>query len=153
MNPAAAQQQYLKAKVFTATPEQLQLMLYDGAIRFAEKGRLALEKSNFEESYTSLSRAQKIIVELSGSLRHSIAPELCGKLASLYNYVYRKLVQGSAERNVAAVDEGLVILRHQRETWMMLLDQLGKTKAAAAANQLDIPSPDSRMEMSISMQG
>lgn len=33
-------------RVFTATPEQLQMMLYDGAIRFAEQARPALEKKD-----------------------------------------------------------------------------------------------------------
>ena len=42
MNPNAAQN-YLRMRVMTATPEQLQMMLYDGAIRFAEQGRAALE--------------------------------------------------------------------------------------------------------------
>jgi flagellar protein FliS len=146
-------QNYLKAKVFTATPEQLQLMLYDGAIRFAEQGRLAIEKKSFEESYNALSRAMKIIVELSGSLNHKIAPDLCGKLAALYNYVYRNLVKASRERTVQPVEDALRILRHQRETWAMLLDQLGKQKAASAARNLDRPEPSARMEASISMQG
>jgi hypothetical protein len=35
----------------------------------------------------------------------------------------------------------------------MLLNQLGKTKAAAAARKLDMPEPSARMEASISMQG
>ena len=61
--------QYLRTKVLTATPEQLQLMLYDGAIRFAEQARLALQKKDFEGSYNGISRAQKIIAELSCALR------------------------------------------------------------------------------------
>lgn len=146
-------QSYLKTKVFTATPEQLQLMLYDGAIRFAEQGRLALEKKNFEESYNSISRAMKIIVELTSSLNHKVAPDLCGKLAALYNYVYRNLVKASTERNTQPVEDALKILRHQRETWAMLLDKLGKQKAASAARNLDMPEPSARMEASISMQG
>ncbi len=146
-------QNYLKTKIFTATPEQLQLMLYDGAIRFSEQGRMALEKKDYEGSYTALSRAQKIIAELNGSLRHKVAPELCGKLAGLYNYVYRKLLEGSIERKPEAVEEALKILRYQRETWVMLLDQLGKQKAAAAATKLDMPAPSARMEASISMRG
>ena len=48
-----------------------------------------------------------------------------------------------------SLDEALSLLRFQRETWAMLLDQLGKTKAAAAATQLDMPAPDSRMEHTI----
>src|SRR5438128_10905111 len=77
-------QNYLRTKVLTATPEQLQLMLYDGAIRFAEQAKAALQKKEFEQSYNAISRAQKIITELSCSLKHDLAPELCGKLSSLY---------------------------------------------------------------------
>jgi flagellar protein FliS len=146
-------QNYLKAKVFTATPEQLQLMLYDGAIRFADQGRIAIENKNFEESYNAISRAMKIIVELTSSLNHKVSPDLCGKLASLYNYVYRNLVKASTERKTQPLEDALKILRHQRETWAMLLDKLGKQRAASAASKLDMPEPNARMEASISMQG
>lgn len=148
MNPQAAQN-YLRTKVFTATPEQLQLMLYDGALRFGEQAKAALEKKEFENSYHMISRVQKIITEMNGSLKHEVAPELCGKLAALYNFVYRKLVEANVEHKIESLEEALGILRYQRETWVMLLDQLGKTKAAAVANRLDMPAPDARMEASI----
>ena len=56
MNAQHAQQNYLRTKVLTATPEQLQLMLYDGAIRFAEQAKVALLNKNYEESYRLISR-------------------------------------------------------------------------------------------------
>ena len=152
MNQQAAQN-YLRTKVMTATPEQLQLMLYDGAIRFGEQARIALTQKNFEVSYSCLSRATKIITELSSSLRHELAPELCGKLAALYNFVYFKLVEANIEHKVQSIDEALSILRYQRETWMLLLDQLGKSKAAKIATKIDLPAPNASMEASISMQG
>lgn len=152
MNNQAAQN-YLRTKVMTATPEQLQLMLYDGAIRFAEQARQALPQKNYDVSYTCLSRAQKIITELSSSLRHELAPEMCGKLAALYNFVYFKLVEANIEHKVQSLDEALNILRYQRETWVLLLDKLGKSKAAAVATKIDLPAPDAHMEASISMQG
>src|SRR5215207_1388828 len=99
MQPQAAQN-YLRAKVLTATPEQLQLMLYDGAIRFGEQARLALEQKKHEQSYELISRTQKIIAEMTASLKHDVSPELCGKLASLYNYVYRKLVEAIVEHTM-----------------------------------------------------
>src|SRR5579862_8569711 len=139
-------QNYLRTKVFTATPEQLQLMLYDGAIRFSEQARIALEQKKFDVSFDLLTRAQKIIAELTASLKHDVAPELCGKLSSLYNYVYRKLIEANVDHTLVPLDEALTILRYQRETWVMLLDSLGKTKAAAAASKLDLPAPNSRME-------
>ena len=152
MNQQAAQN-YLRTKVMTATPEQLQLMLYDGAIRFAEQARVALAQKNFEVSFSCLSRATKIITELSSSLRHELAPELCGKLAALYNFVYFKLVEANIEHKIQSIDEALSILRYQRETWMLLLDQLGKSKAAKIATKIDLPAPNASMEASISMQG
>jgi len=152
MNPQAAQN-YLRTKVLTATPEQLQLMLYDGALRFGEQARVALGQKNYEQSYALISRVQKILAELTGSLRHDVAPELCGKLAALYNFAFRKLVEANLQRATEPLDEALHLLRYQRETWSLLLAQLGKQKAAAAATHLDMPAPNSRMEASISMQG
>jgi flagellar protein FliS len=146
-------QNYLRTKIFTATPEQLQLMLYDGAIRFGEQARVALEKKNFEQSYTLLTKAQRIMAEMAGALKHDVAPELCGKLSSLYNYVYRKLIEANIEHRLEPLDEALHLLRYQRETWTMLLQQLGQQKAGAAATKIDMPGPDARMEASISMQG
>ncbi len=80
-------------------------------------------------------------------------PELCGKLSALYTFVYRKLIEANIDHELAPIEEALNILRYQRETWALLLDQLGKKKAAAAATRLDMPAPDARMEASISMQG
>lgn len=152
MNPQGAQS-YLKTRVFTATPEQLQMMLYEGAIRFAEQARPALEKKDWETSYNMISRAQRIITELNTSLKHDISPELCGNLAALYNYVFRKLIEANVEHKIEALDEAIKILRYQRETWALLLEQLGRQKAGNAAKALDIPAPSPRMETSISMQG
>jgi flagellar protein FliS len=148
MNQQAAQN-YLRTKVFTATPEQLQLMLYDGALRFGEQARVALEQRNYEQSYNMISRVQKIITEMQSGLRHEVAPELCKKMSALYNYIFRKLVEANLEHTIAAMDEALGMLRYQRETWTMLMEQLGKAKAAAAATTLDMPAPDARMENSI----
>src|SRR5690349_22568486 len=111
-----AAQNYLRTKVLTATPEQLQLMLYDGAIRFAEQARVALEKKDFEGSYNAISRAQKILAELQSGLRHDVSPELCSKLAALYNFVYRKLLEANVDHTLPPVQEALAILRYQRET-------------------------------------
>ena len=152
MNPQGAQS-YLRTQVFTATPEQLQMMLYDGAIRFSEQARPALAAQQWETSYTLISKAQKILNELMGNLRHDIAPELCGRLSSLYNYVYRMLVEANTQHKVESLDEAVKILRYQRETWQMLLQQLGRQKAAEAVRKLDVPAPSARMEASISMQG
>jgi flagellar protein FliS len=152
MNPQGAQN-YLRTKVMTATPEQLQLMLYDGALRFGEQARIALEKKNYEESYHAISRVQKIITEFTSTLRHDVFPELTGKLAALYNFAYRRLIEANIDHNMEALDDAMNVLRYQRETWQMLLQQMSQQKAALAAKNLDIPAPSDRMEATISMHG
>ena len=151
MNPQAAQQNYLRTRVLTATPEQLQMMLFDGAVRFAEQGRIGLLQKNWEQSHNNISRCQKIIAELTGSLRHDLDPDLCGKLASLYTFAYKKLVEANVDHTIEAIDEALNVLKYQRETWALLLDKLGKDKAGKAAQTINAPAPDSRMEESIRM--
>jgi flagellar protein FliS len=152
MNPQAAQK-YLKTKVMTATAEQLQMMLFDGAVRSCEQARIALEKKDYERSFQSLSKAQAIVNQLICGLKVEVAPDLCKKLKGLYSFAYRRLVDANLHHRIESLDEALNILKFQRETWAMLMEQLGKHKAAAAAATIDIPAPDARMEASISMQG
>ena len=150
---AAVANQYLRTKVLTATPEQLQMMLFDGALRFCEQARTALAEKKFEQSYNLISRVQRILLELNCSLKHDVQPDLCSKLAALYNYAYRKLIEANVRHDPASLDATIGILKYQRETWAMVLDQLGKQKAAVAANKLDLPAPSEKMEASISLQG
>jgi flagellar protein FliS len=152
MNPNAAQN-YLRAKVMTATPEQLQMMLFDGALRFGEQGRAALQAKKFDESFEAITRVQKIVMELRCSLKRELYPELCDKLAGIYTYVYKKLIEANVEHKVESLEEAVKLLKFQRETWAMLLEKLAKDKAARAATAIDMPAPDERMEASISMQG
>src|SRR5580693_4788138 len=96
--------QYLKTQVMTASPEMLQLMLWDGAIRFAEQGRQAILKKEIEASYHALLRSQKIMMEMVTSLKHDISPDLCKNLSGLYTFIHRKLVEANTTKVVAHVD-------------------------------------------------
>jgi len=152
MNPQAAQH-YLRTRVLTATPEQLQLMLYDGALRFGQQARIAIQAKNYALSYNLIMRVEGIITEMNGSMKRDVAPELCGKLSALYNYAYRKLIEANIHHKVDALDEAMQVLKYQRETWVLLMNELTRQKAQAAAARLDIPAPHAAMEASISMHG
>lgn len=125
---AAPRDEYLKTTVMTASKEMLTLMLWDGAIRFAEQGKDAILRKDIEGSYKAIVRAQKIITELTTSLRHDLNPDLTGKLAALYNFIYRRLVDANLQKEAKFVDDALEIMRHQRETWVMVMDKLSKEK-------------------------
>ena len=138
--PAAAAANYLRAKVLTATPEQLQLMLYDGAIRFAEQGKTALIERRFDKSFESLTRAQDIVSQLKSGLRHDVAPDVCANLTRLYDFAHNRLVQANLHHETAAIDDALQVLRYQRETWVLLMAELTRNKAAEVARTLPVPT-------------
>ncbi|MEX0777795.1 MAG: flagellar export chaperone FliS [Phycisphaeraceae bacterium] len=125
---------YLRTKILTASPEELRLMLYEGAIRFCRQALPALQSKNFEASYNALMRAQKIVLELSTSLNPDVAPDLCERLGALYTYIYRKLVDANLERKPELVSEALRLLEYEKETWQMLMKKLvqGDTNLSGA---------------------
>lgn len=155
MKPQVSQQakNYLRTRVMTATREQLQMMLFDGAVRFAQQARAALEKNDFETSHAMLTRTQHIVLELNRALNHKQDPELCGKLAALYNFTYKKLVLANLKRDIVPLDEAIRILNYQRETWALLMEQIAKQKAAEVASKIDVPAPSAKMEAMISLKG
>jgi flagellar protein FliS len=115
--------QYLRNAVLTATPEQLQLMLFDGAIRNATRGQEAMAAKDIEGMFNALDRAQRIMLQLSAGLRREANPQLVDQMTALNDFVYRRLVHANMKRDAQAVDDALRILRHQRETWVLLMEK------------------------------
>ena len=113
------------------------MMLYEGAIRFCRQGRSALEAKDYEGSYNGLMRAQKIMLELSTSLRPEAGvPGLCEKLEALYTYIYKRLVEANTGHEVSAVDEVIELLEYEKQTWQMLMDRLAKQDDDPSSNDL-----------------
>jgi flagellar protein FliS len=147
--PARASQEYLKSAVMTASPEQLQLMLLDGAVRHAQRGREALEKNDIAGAFNGFERAQRIVLELNNGLRREVNPELVDQMAALYDFIYRRLIDANIHREIEAAEEALRILRHQRETWAMLIERLARETphSALARPTPPVASEDSTLSI------
>jgi flagellar protein FliS len=124
----ALENPYLRDAVLTATPEQLQLMLYDGAIRFCNQAKDAIGRKDFETSFEKLTRAQNIVLEMQNGLRYDINPELCGRVSSIYSFLYRKLLDANIQRSVQDIDDALRVLQVERETWQILVDKVNRVR-------------------------
>lgn len=146
MNPAPATSEYLKSAVLTATPEQLQLMLYDGAIRLALKAGDALRANDREAAFNALDRAQRIALELSNGLNRDANPEIADQMIALHTFVYRRLVEANINQDLGALDDALRILRHQRDTWQIVVDKVRQLHAegGAPASRASPPPPPTR---------
>ncbi len=122
---------YLQTKVMTASTAELRLLLFDGALKYAEQGKAALEAGDHEAAYEGISRCQDILIELINSLQPQHSPELYQQLSSLYTFMYTRLIAAVGERSPAIVEEVLRLLRYERETWSMLLERLAEENVAA----------------------
>ncbi len=74
--------QYKQNAVFTATPEELTLMLFEGAIKFMNIAKYSIEKRDIEKAHEALIRAQDIVIELSSTL--NMEYEISNNLKRLY---------------------------------------------------------------------
>ncbi len=132
MKAAAGSQVYLRTKVLTASPAELRLMLIDGAIRFSENAKAGYASRDFEASFEGTTRAQAILLELVNSLRPERSPELCERMTALYTFMYQRLLEASIEKSETIVDEVLKLLRFERETWVLCMDELARENHAAS---------------------
>ncbi len=152
MQQSNGSQAYLRTKVLTASPAELRLMLLDGAIRFTEQARRGYEQRNYEEAYDGTTKAQAILMELMNALRPEQAPELCERLSALYTYMYKGLIGASSTRDTTMLDEVLRLLRFERDTWSMCIDELAReNKDASRMQELPRgkPAADSKPRVSI----
>lgn len=123
---------YLATKVLTAKPEELRLMLLEGAVKFARQGREGLATKNFEATFNGFSRCRDILFELMNTMKPHGDPALTGRIASLYGYLVSRLLEASTERSLEKADEVISLLDYERETWVMVMAKLAEERRAAA---------------------
>ncbi len=120
---------YLRTKVLTASPEELRLMLLDGAIKFAHQGQEGLLRRDFEASYTGISQCRDIISELMTGMRPDVDPALCERIRALYSFMFSELVEASLNKDPGRVGKVIELLQYERETWWMLMQQVSKERS------------------------
>ena len=116
MNPYASPQAYRESSVLTASPEQLVVMLYDGAGRFLRQAEAALSEGAVAHSHDRLNRAEAIIDELLATLDMDQGT-IAERLQAIYIYCKRCLMEGRRERDVAKVRLVARLLGELRDAW------------------------------------
>lgn len=108
---------YKSIQIETATPERLLLMLYDGAIRFLSIAKQAMIDKQIETSHTHLLKGEAIIIELMSVLNFEVGGDISKNLFSLYDFMYRHLVQANVKKEPEMVQEVIDLLTDLRKTW------------------------------------
>ena len=115
-------QQYQQNQILSASPEQILIMLYDGAIRFTRQAIAGVEENDRLKKLDGTRRAMAIITEFANTLDHEIGGEIAENLDALYAFMTRELTEANMKNDVEKyrVVEGL--LTDLRSTWVEAIE-------------------------------
>ena len=116
MNPYARPNAYRENSIMTASPEQLVVMLYDGAGRFLRQAEGSMLDGSWLQASEKLTRAEAIIDELLATLDMD-AGEVADRLQSIYVFCKMRLIEARIERDAVRVDQVARLLGELREAW------------------------------------
>lgn len=118
LNAAAA---YQNNKINTASPAELTLMLYEGAIKFCNIALIGIEEKDIVKANNNIIKAEKIISYLRSTLDTKYA--VASDFDNIYNYIYDRLIQANIKKEHEILDEVIGILREMRDTWKEVMKQ------------------------------
>jgi flagellar protein FliS len=121
---------YNNSKILTATPAELTLMLYDGAIKFSNIAIVAIEKKDVEKAHNNIRKTENIVLELQSSLdtKYPVAKDF----DAVYTYLRQRLHEANRKKDPEILEEVLKHLRTMRDTWKDVMAQTANgTKTSA----------------------
>ena len=129
--PANPFADYNRNKILNATPAELTLMLYEGAIKFCNIAAMAIEKKDIQKAHDNLIKAQKIVDEFRATLdmKYPVAQDF----DRVYVYLQRRLLEANMTKDQAIVEECATHLRAMRDTWkeVMRINKANQAQAGA----------------------
>lgn len=129
VNNAEGYNAYLRSKVMTATPAELTLMLYEGAIKFVNKAIMSIEKDDVMGAHNNFMKTQRIIEELRASLDHKYP--VAKEFDTVYEYILRRLVEANIKKDKDILEEVLEHLRTMRDTWKEVMKNANAPQSAS----------------------
>ena len=114
--------QYQTNNITTATPEKLMIMLFDGAIQFLQKAKIAIEEKNLQERAKNIEGARKIVRELMRTINLENGNDVSKRLFRLYNQMAMKLIKANVSRNVSLIEEVITDLTNIRWGFQKAID-------------------------------
>lgn len=129
MTPANGYEAYAKNKITMASPAELTLMLYDGAIKFCNIAIVAIENKDYVKANTNIQKVERIIGEFQATLDFKY--EVAKDFDRVYSYLMQQLIQANIKKSTPILEEVLKHLRTMRDTWKEVM-QLNKNGTATA---------------------
>ncbi len=112
---------YGNNRIQTASQAELTLMLYEGAVKFANIAVVALEKKDYATVNTNIQKCRNIVVELLTTLDHKYP--VAKDFETLYNYIFALLVEANMKKDMEILERALDELRSIRDIWKQIMGQ------------------------------
>ncbi|MBZ5575919.1 MAG: flagellar export chaperone FliS [Acidobacteriia bacterium] len=113
----SAHDTYLESRVLSASPLELIRLLYQGALGAVREARRFLAEGKIAERSRSISKACEIVIELNASLHHEQGSEIATRLAALYDYMLRRLLEANQRQSDEPLADVLGLLSTLSEAW------------------------------------
>lgn len=110
-----AYEQYNRNKILTASPAELTLLLYEGAIKFCNIAIVAMEHGDVEKTHVNIKKVENIIIEFQSTLNHKYP--VAEDFDKIYKYIYELLVEANIKKDKELLERALEQLRGMRDTW------------------------------------
>ena len=108
----------VESAVMSASPHQLVVLLFDGALSAMKKATILMEQGDIPGKGQALSKAINIINNgLRAGLNHEAGGEIAGNLDDLYEYMTRRLLQANLNNDLAAIEEVERLLTNIADAW------------------------------------
>lgn len=117
-------EEYQRNKILTASPAELTLMLYEGAIKFCNVAIMGIEQNDMEKAHTNIMKTQRIIEEFRNTLdrKYQVAEEF----DKIYVYVLQRLFEANIKKDKEVLEEVNTHLRSLRDTWKEVMKRCNK---------------------------
>lgn len=108
-------EQYNNNKIMTASPAELTLMLYEGAIKFCNIAIMGVEQKDISKAHTNIVKTEKIVdyLRVTLNMKYPVAQEF----ENIYVYLGRRLVEANLKKDKEILEEVCEHLRSVRDTW------------------------------------
>lgn len=128
---------YANQKIQYASPAELTLMLYEGAIKFCNRAIVACEKKDIKEAHINIMKTERIIGEFIQTLdtKYPVAQDF----ERVYTYLLDRLIQANVKKDPVILEEVLKHLRTMRDTWkevMRLTNNGANTDVTVDASEI-----------------
>lgn len=129
---------YKKTEIQTANQGKLIVMLYEGALKFANAAIVAIDEKKYDIANNNITRTEDIVTELLVSLDYDKGGDIAKKLASIYIYINQQLLEANITKTVEPIKVVIGLMSDLKQSWEQIASQTTETDKIDMNHSVDL---------------